>query len=194
MKKLSTRDKILQATIKLIREKGYKAATTRAIAKKAGVNEVTIFRHFGNKKGIIEAITERFSYVPILTKAIKENVVWDLEQDLLMLAKLYHQVMNNNRDLIVIMINLKEAGYPELDQNFVNIPKQLKESLSNYFTIMKEKGKLIDTNIEVLAMTFIWMNFGFFFTHARFGTRITDITEEEFLMSSIKNFTRGLTP
>lgn len=192
---MDTREKILQSTIKLIREKGFKTATTRAIAKNAGVNEVTIFRHFGNKKGIIEAIINKFSYVPELSKAIKENVVWDLEQDLYMLARLYHQIMRRNGDLIIIMISLKEAGvFPELDQEIANLPQQLKKSLYDYFAAMKEQGKLIETNIEAQVMAFIFMNFGFFFTRIRFGTRITDLTENEFLENSIRAFARGLKP
>lgn len=192
---MDTREKILQSTIKLIREKGFKTATTRAIAKNAGVNEVTIFRHFGNKKGIIEAIINKFSYVPELSKAIKENVVWDLEQDLYMLARLYHQIMRRNGDLIIIMISLKEAGvFPELDQEIANLPQQLKKSLYDYFAAMKEQGKLIETNIEAQVMAFIFMNFGFFFTRIRFGTQITDLTENEFLENSIRAFARGLKP
>lgn len=194
-KVLDTREKILQSTIKLIREKGFKAATTRAIAQNAGVNEVTIFRHFGNKKGIIEAVIKKFPYVTVLSKAIKENVVWDLEQDLYMIAKLYHQIMSDNRDLIIIMMDLKGAGgFPEIDQEFANLPRQLKKSLYDYFAAMQEQGKLIETNIEAQVMTFIFMNFGYFFTRVRFETKITDLTEDDFLKNSIKVFARGLKP
>lgn len=194
-KVLDTREKILQSTIKLIREKGFKAATTRAIAQNAGVNEVTIFRHFGNKKGIIEAVIKKFPYVTVLSKAIKENVVWDLERDLYMIAKLYHQIMSDNRDLIIIMMDLKGAGgFPEIDQEFANLPRQLKKSLYDYFAAMQEQGKLIETNIEAQVMTFIFMNFGYFFTRVRFETKITDLTEDDFLKNSIKVFARGLKP
>ena len=105
---MDTRERILQATIELIMEKGFKGATTRAIAQKAGVNEITLFRHFNNKMGIVKAAFEKVSYVPSLSKAIKENVEWDLEKDLLMFSKLYQQLLYENRDLI--MISLKEAA------------------------------------------------------------------------------------
>ncbi|MGR5897480.1 TetR/AcrR family transcriptional regulator [Bacillus cereus] len=49
---LSTKDRIIKATVELVNEKGYKGATTKEIAKRAGVNEVTLFRHFGNKKAL----------------------------------------------------------------------------------------------------------------------------------------------
>lgn len=192
---MDTRGKILQATIQLIVQKGFKASTTRAIAENAGVNEVTLFRHFGNKRGLMKAVIEQFSYVPAFTKAFRENLVWDLGQDLLMLAKLYHKVMNHNRDLVIIMMNLKEAGdFPELEQQIVSMPRQLKKGLSDYLIAMKEKGKLVETDIEAQVMAFIYMNFGFFFTRTRFGTQITELTEDDFLASSLKTYVRGLTP
>lgn len=189
---LDTREKILQATLKLIREKGFKGATTRAIAQEAGVNEVTLFRHFNNKKGIVKAAFEKFSYVPALSKAIKEKVEWDLEKDLLMFSKLYQQLLNENRDLI--LISLKERDlFPELNQQITDIPRQLQENLIEYFNTMKEKGILIETNVEAQAMALIWMNFGFFMSRSQHGTKVTHLTEEEFLKDTIEVLTRGLT-
>ncbi|KJS20576.1 MAG: TetR family transcriptional regulator [Clostridiaceae bacterium BRH_c20a] len=192
---MDTNEKILEATIEIIKKKGLKAATTRAIAVNAGVNEVTIFRNFGSKKGIIKALIEKCSYAPAFSKVLKERVVWDLEKDLYMLAKQYHQIANKNHDLIVIMISLMGTGhFPELQREIVNIPRQLKGDLHDYFTIMREKGKIIDTNIEAQVMNFIGANFGLFFTRSLFGTQLTELTEEEFLQNSIQVFVRGLQP
>ena len=48
--------KILEAAAELFAERGYANTTTRAIAEQAGVNEVTLFRKFKNKRGILEAL------------------------------------------------------------------------------------------------------------------------------------------
>lgn len=48
--------KILTAAAELFGERGYKSTTTRALAERAGVNEVTIFRYFGNKQGVLKAL------------------------------------------------------------------------------------------------------------------------------------------
>lgn len=192
---LETNAKILEATINIIKEKGLKAATTRAIARSAGVNEVTIFRNFGNKEGIIKALIERCSYAPAFSKAIKENVTWDLEKDLFMLAKLYHQTINRNKDLIVVMMSLLGTGqFPEIQREIVYIPRQLKEELHQYFRTMQEKGKIIETNIEAQVMAFLGANMGLFLTRSFFGTQLTELTDEEFLQNSIQVFVRGLQP
>lgn len=51
-----TREKILSAARQLMAQKGYKGATTRKISELAGVNEVTIFRHFKTKVAILEEL------------------------------------------------------------------------------------------------------------------------------------------
>ena len=55
---MTVRDQLLAAAARLYAEAGYRGATTRRIAVKAGVNEITLFRHFGSKDALIrEAIT-----------------------------------------------------------------------------------------------------------------------------------------
>ncbi len=47
-----TRTRILQAAQKLFARKGFDGTTTKDLARKAGVAEGTIFRHFPNKGAI----------------------------------------------------------------------------------------------------------------------------------------------
>jgi AcrR family transcriptional regulator len=55
---MSVRDQLLEAAARLYAEAGYRGATTRRIAVQAGVNEITLFRHFGSKDALIrEAIS-----------------------------------------------------------------------------------------------------------------------------------------
>jgi AcrR family transcriptional regulator len=56
-----TGEAILRAAADLFAERGYKGTTTRAIAERAGVNEVTVFRRFGNKQGVLTALGEMWA-------------------------------------------------------------------------------------------------------------------------------------
>jgi AcrR family transcriptional regulator len=47
---------ILEAALQLFAKEGYNGTATSKIAKKAGVSEGLIFRHFGNKAGLLDAI------------------------------------------------------------------------------------------------------------------------------------------
>lgn len=50
----ATRDRIADAARQVFQSKGYDAATTREIAKLAGVNQTLIGRYFGSKLGLFE--------------------------------------------------------------------------------------------------------------------------------------------
>ena len=54
---MDLRQKILDAATELYAETGFRGTTTRQIAQRAGVNEVTLFRQFGSKTALLhEAI------------------------------------------------------------------------------------------------------------------------------------------
>lgn len=52
------KESILAAALELFANDGYNATSTSKIAKKAGVSEGLIFRHFENKKGLLVALAE----------------------------------------------------------------------------------------------------------------------------------------
>lgn len=56
-----TAEKILDAAAELFADHGYAGTSTRAIAQAAGVNEVTVFRRFENKAGVLRALAERLA-------------------------------------------------------------------------------------------------------------------------------------
>lgn len=54
----STRQRLIQAALELFISRGVSSTTTRQIAELAEVNEVTLFRHFGNKNGLLLAVIQ----------------------------------------------------------------------------------------------------------------------------------------
>ena len=51
-----SRERILEAAARVYAKHGFRGATTRLIAMEAGVNEVTLFRTFGSKGALLEAV------------------------------------------------------------------------------------------------------------------------------------------
>lgn len=51
-----SRERILEAAARVYAQHGFRGATTRLIAVEAGVNEVTLFRTFGSKGALLEAV------------------------------------------------------------------------------------------------------------------------------------------
>ncbi len=64
-KKISSREKIIGSALSLFSTQGITATTTKQIAEKAEVNEVTLFRQFGSKQGLLLAVLKE---APILEK------------------------------------------------------------------------------------------------------------------------------
>src|ERR1700736_4665150 len=54
-----TRERLLDAATQTFSTDGLRGATTREIARKAGVNEVTLFRHFKSKEQLLRAVLLR---------------------------------------------------------------------------------------------------------------------------------------
>lgn len=61
----TTRARLIEATLRVVREVGYTHASTRAIAEAAGVSEGTIYRHFPDKTRLFFAAVLE-SNVPIV--------------------------------------------------------------------------------------------------------------------------------
>src|ERR1700710_1853188 len=53
-----TRSKIVDVAARLLHEHGPSAVTTRGVAEAAGVQAPTIYRLFGDKDGLLEAVAE----------------------------------------------------------------------------------------------------------------------------------------
>lgn len=59
---LETRERIVDAGCKLLRRSGirdWRALTIRGVAEQAGVNERTVYRYFGNERGLRDAVMHR---------------------------------------------------------------------------------------------------------------------------------------
>jgi AcrR family transcriptional regulator len=56
---MDVRERILEAAAALYSTVGFRGTTTRRIAADAGVNEVTLFRHFGSKEALIREVISR---------------------------------------------------------------------------------------------------------------------------------------
>jgi len=52
-------ERLLEAAARIFARDGLSGATTREIARAAGVNEVTLFRHFHTKENLVSAVAER---------------------------------------------------------------------------------------------------------------------------------------
>lgn len=187
---LSTRDKILNAAIDLFSQNGFKGVTTKQIAAAASVNEVTLFRQFGSKQKIFEEVMEAFYFESEFKKVFEEEIVWDLEQDLACISKIYYEHMKKNKKLI--LTGIKESiGSNTTEYPHEKFPKKIKEVLIEYFEEMQRRGKMIKESSELQAITFLFTNFGGSMNYELLEVNITEVTLEKFIKNSVNIFVKA---
>jgi AcrR family transcriptional regulator len=158
----STRDKILETALKLFSQKGYLGATTKEIAKEAGIAEVTLFRHFPSKERLFEEMINTYSFLPALKGLLPEVASMSYEKALTLIAKRFLETLSSRKDLIHIM-HSEMQRYPEqihiIHQTFVD---ETIKTLASYFSVMQKNGVLKKFNTEFGARAFLGMFFSYF--------------------------------
>lgn len=185
-----TQTKILDATMQLVMEKGYTATTTKDIAKKAGVNECTIFRKFQGKKEIVVAAMSLPKWNPCLSES-DFTYKGELVDDLCSFAEIYLKKVTPK--MVKVSLGLRSPDlYDVTKEGIREIPDTFKKVLVQYFTDMKQQNKIQTEDVESLAVAFLAMNFGYVFFKASFGDELTAIQTKEYVESSVRHFVNGI--
>lgn len=186
-----TSQKIIDATMTLVRDKGYVVTTTKDIARAAGVNECTLFRKFENKKDIVLKGMEQEKWRANVTPDIFKNISWDLKSDLEMFMSEYMNRMTP--DFVNLSIGLRAPQlYEETAPLIMKVPESFISSLTDYFRKMEAKGKIRHMDFECLAITVFSSTFGYTFLKASFNNELSEIDKAEYIKKSVEIFCNGI--
>lgn len=129
------RNRILQAAARVYAEAGFRGATTRRVALEAGVNEITLFRHFGTKEALVRAALRAAGHGAPTAPVEPRNPETDLGRWALDTYRHWH----DNRQLISqVMSDLGE--HPELAPGITDEPNEEHACISRYLERMREVG------------------------------------------------------
>jgi AcrR family transcriptional regulator len=153
-----TRQKLLDAAARVFARHGLAGATTRAIAEEAGVNEVTLFRHFQTKDRLLAAVVgENFGDAgneP--ADATLPPATADLRADLVAHARHYEKLLKHNISLVRTMIgeiHHRHRGHEK--QVFSGIFGPVKAAILERIRLAQEAGELsADLQADILADLF----------------------------------------
>jgi len=137
----STTMSILNAAKDLFAQKGFSNISTKQIANKAGVNEVTLFRHFKTKAGLYEAVFEHFGSTSGLYTSFEKNCNDPPEEVLLSFGMSLHDFFCRNEPLVRMEIKEQSflKGKPLPVINIANRNKQIiAEYLCRTYVISEE--------------------------------------------------------
>ena len=134
---MTVRDQLLQAAAHLYAEAGYRGATTRRIALQAGVNEITLFRHFGSKDALMREAISRAGSSPI--HELLPDVPRDPFREVREWATAHIAEMRERRSLIrTCMAEIEE--HPGIFSSNDSPPAVAAEALCRYLRRLREAG------------------------------------------------------
>lgn len=120
-RKLSNRDRIMDAAATLFRERGYLPVSIEDVAASSGVSRMTFYRHFSNKAALAEALFARAAAVALSQfLSIRER---DFNKNTAVYEWLTMVFAGDqaNRNLLSVFIqaNAVEPGFSEMAHGFI---------------------------------------------------------------------------
>ncbi len=141
--------KILVAATEMFAEKGFAATSTNEIAKKAGVAEGTIFRHYKTKKDLLLSIV-----TPMMVKMLGPVIIKDLnkvlDKDFEYFEDFVRAMIKNRQEFLdknlkVVQIFLQEIPFHhELREQFIeHIGKKVVSRIIQIVEHYQAKGQIV---------------------------------------------------
>ncbi|BAQ10156.1 TetR/AcrR family transcriptional regulator [Sporosarcina sp. FSL W7-1349] len=141
---------IVVAAIDIFAEKGFAATSTNEIAKKAGVAEGTIFRHWKTKKDLLLSIVS-----PMMVKMLAPFIIKDLnkvlDQEYATFEDFVRAMVENRqkfleKNMSILKILLQEIPFhPELRELFIeHVGKKVLARFIEIIEHYQSKGQLAD--------------------------------------------------
>lgn len=135
-----TRARILTAARELFERNGTRGTTTREVAERAGVNEATLFRHFGSKRALLDAMRERACGIEEFRAILSGLSGGDLKADLRVLASHVVEHMHGKRAMMCVSLAEDAAGTDDAPE--WRGPSQIKDDLGTYFAQKVAAGQM----------------------------------------------------
>ena len=137
-----TRQRLLDAAYRVCAERGLHGATTREIADAARVNEVTLFRHFGNKEKLIAALFECSVAAQVESLSGPEPDGDDLESGLRRYAERYSEMLFANEALIRTIIGESRRHPEQARQLSCESVRPMRDRLVSYLETAQKAGSV----------------------------------------------------
>ncbi|MEX1376103.1 MAG: helix-turn-helix domain-containing protein [Eubacteriales bacterium] len=154
-----TRQKIIDAAKELFSTKGYAATTTKDIAGKAGISEVTLFRHFESKRNLFMVAVHSTFEADILINFFEKDLTYDIERDLKKLSGFFYTLYKDNAKLM--KMHIKDKDSEEISEfSKPKVEMKVRTLSDEYFQKMHDMGVISDE--PIMCRKYFFSNvFGF---------------------------------
>jgi len=157
---MEIRDRLMQAALRVFEEAGSRGATTRRIADVAGVNEVTLFRHFGSKAALLHEALREAARANLVSGLPDEPA--DPQEELTRWCRTHLAHLRRSRSMIRTCMGEFEQA-PELATCAGSTPARVADELQGYLARLRDRG-MAAPDLDVSAAAAMLM--GALFTDA----------------------------
>lgn len=187
-----TRARILKAATEVFAASGIAGATTREIARVAGVNEVTLFRHFQSKEQLLAAVVQQMTALQAEALANQDEWTQNLYTDLLHYAWLTSSTVEENEALVRMFIG-EAKRHPEAARRVIQEAAQpLRENLIAYLRKGVEQGS-VRADVDLFAAVDMFTGMLLFGMLRRNAAPIPlGYSREHYIESCVELFVRGI--
>jgi AcrR family transcriptional regulator len=175
---------VLETARRLFSQKGFKSVTTREIAAQSGVNEVTIFRQFQNKKNLFEAMLDHYIRKPVISD-FTINSTPTLQEYLKAVGRYIHSVFVNNIDNL--NIELLESKAMQQRYRVSSLPNEIRMSMVRYLTAVT---KMSPSEADVYSVSYMSSVQGLCMSSLYLNTWNPEIDFQECIDLLIERFTK----
>lgn len=187
----STRQKLIDAALQLFSTQGITETTTRQIAELAQVNEVTLFRHFGNKQGLLLAAISESAVFKDFGESLREKAsqTSSLHQALKDYASDRLQALEQVPELVLSVVGEARHYSSEHQQVIGEYLTQANEYVAEYIATVMEREQL-QTNLPATQLASLLNSLLLGYAAIQFTTGFQALwqSRDEFLESLVELF------
>jgi len=112
MGQTDTRTRIIDSALDLFSKQGYDSTTTRSIAERSGVNELTLFRNFGSKENLLSEVIDHHFNEVLYNGSVDFEPTGNPDEDLFRIVSGIRAILWEEEDLYRLM--LREVARNEI--------------------------------------------------------------------------------
>lgn len=177
---LKRRDMFLDAATEVFANSGFEAACLQDIVNRTGGSLATLYRLFGNKEGLFQAVVERkagriFSTLdmPDLSGRPPAEVLFEVGMALLNL------ILSDDAIKLHRLLIAEGSRNPQLREIFMeHAPKRVYKVLADYFAAQTKAGTLKVKDGHLAAVQFLEMIKGDYYMRGLLGEKLALSTKE----------------
>lgn len=185
-----TRQRLMEAARAEFGDKGIEAATTRAIAERAGCNEVTLFRHFESKQKLLAAVVQETSEEVSASCECHGDFSGEPREDLARFARVYNESLERCEGMARAIIG-EGRRRPTLAKELIgDVLEPFHRSIACYLDQRKKDG-LVRETLDTMAFAEV-------FTSTLMGgllrrtSGLSDLDRDGWIRETVEILVRGI--